>query len=353
MADKKDSNKEEKKEEVTKTEKDLKEKNKNEIIGERRRNKYNIVNEGSKDKKRAKAKKVDDKKAMKDNKEKKSKNLKADKKLNAKIKKADDNKVKTKTSFLMYFSIVVMILAILVLAFLYIKDNYLLFSKRPTMTVELEGYGSFTVELYPDKAPNTVAYIIQLAEQGFYNGKVVYGKDGFAYHFGREENGMEPKAKMSMINPNVPKDSLYDVECEIDGEFEKNDFKGNDIPHEKYTLSLTRADYSQILKNLQKQSYNSGTPQFKVLYKDAPTMNGYYAAFGKVIEGQEVIDKLEKQPLRFKMDETTINEFRDFIKINKITIDRNGYRAEKIKAHKKFSLEEFFIDFYNKNKKVQ
>ena len=104
-----------------------------------------------------------------------------------------------------------------------------------------------------------------------------------SYHFGRSLDKKNPLSEvfLSDVNKKIPKGTEHDYAFEIDGEFEKNDFKGNDIKHEKYVLSLVRADYTFLVPKLQKQSYNAGTPIFKILFENAPGMDGNYAAFRK------------------------------------------------------------------------
>ena len=86
---------------------------------------------------------------------------------------------------------------------------------------------------------------------------------------------------------------------------------------------------------------------FKILFKDAPGMNGNYAAFGKVIEGFEIIDELAERKLRANIEDeedlADLNEFEEFVKIESITIDTFGKKFKDVKLHKKFSLDEFFL----------
>lgn len=279
-----------------------------------------------------------------------------------KVKKLDkkdnkDNKVseecsvycKTRYAFI-YFFIAIMFASLVAVGFYMLNEKYSLIYKKPIATIELENLGSFKVELEPIKAPNTVAHFVKLAEAGFYDGKVVYGKDAVSLHFGRGPKGEEIKPKTSLIDSNVVPDSIQDYEYEIDGEFEANNFKDNDIKHDKYVISLVRADYSEILQKIQHYSYNSGTAMFKILLDDAPGMNGHYTAFGKVIEGFDVVDKLAKTELRFEPeteeDKADLNEFKDFVKIKSVNVETFGRKFKNVKTHKRFNLEEFIIEIY-------
>ena len=253
-----------------------------------------------------------------------------------------------KTSYTMIYIFISLILVVLVtVVFLILDDKLYLTYKNPIATIQLEELGEIKVELEPTKAPNTVNHIIKLIEKEFYNDKVIYGRDAVSIHFGREDKGMPPTLKTSLIDESIEEGSALDFEYEIDGEFEKNNFKSNDLKHEKYVLSLVRADYTEIIPNLQHHSHNSGSPMFKILFKDAPGMNGNYAAFGKVIEGFEIIDELAERKLRANIEDeedlADLNEFEEFVKIESITVDTFGKKFKDVKLHKKFSLDEFFL----------
>ncbi len=293
----------------------------------------------------------EEKELKKQRKEKeKNKNIKENRKDN--IKKDDEVTHKSHRGkyIFIYFVMFVMLVALIGLILFILNEKFSILYKNPVATIELEEYGTIKVELEPSKAPNTVASFVRLAEEGLYNDTVVYGKDAVSLHFGRGKKGQELTAKLSLIDKTIEKDSDLDYDYEIDGEFENNNFKTNDIKHEKYVLSLVRADYSKILDKIQHYSYNAGTPMFKILIDDAPGMNGNYTAFGKVIEGQDIIDKLAERKLRFepetKEDKVDLNEFKDFVKIKSITVNTFGRKFKNVETHKKFNLEEYIIQLY-------
>lgn len=249
-----------------------------------------------------------------------------------------------------YIFMAIMLIALLGLVFSIVNEKFSLIYKNPIATVTLEDYGSFKIELEITKAPNTVTNFIKLAQAGFYDNKVVYGKDAVSLHFGRGARGEEPTATASIVDKSIEEGSFLDIEYQIDGEFEKNNFKKNDINHEKYVVSLVRADYSDIIEKIQHYSYNAGTPMFKILIDNAPGMNGNYTAFGRVIEGKDVIDKLVERELRFEIeteeDKEELNEFKDFVKIESITVDLFNMKLKDVKLHEKFSIENFILQLY-------
>ncbi len=256
----------------------------------------------------------------------------------------DEETSKAKYVFI-YFFMTLMLIAILALLFIILNDRYSLIYKKPVATIELEEYGNIVVELDPTKAPNTVSNFVKLVEDGFYDGKVVYGLDAISVHFGRAKRGESDNATTSMVDKSIEVDSALDYEYEIDGEFENNNFKLNDINHEKYVLSLVRADYSDLGVIPQAYSYNSGAPQFKVLFDNAPGMNGNYAAFGKVIEGTEIIDELTKRKLESNW-EGELNRYEKFVTIKSITVNTFGRKFKDVKLHKMFSPEEYFLQLF-------
>ena len=155
--------------------------------------------------------------------------------------------------------------------------------KNPILTLEIENYGNVKIELYPEYAPNTVKNIIKLTENGYYDGKVLYGTDEISVYVGRNSEGEIDYPKLSTLDKEVEKENDY--EYEIKGEFVANGFETNTLKHKKGIVSMIRADYTQVLgSSLLEQSFNSGSSQFTILTKDARNLNGMYAGFGKVIE---------------------------------------------------------------------
>ena len=135
----------------------------------------------------------------------------------------------------------------------------------PIAEIKIKGYGTIKAELYPHKAPNTVANFTELANSDFYDGLTVHRL-----------------IKDFMIQGGCPKgDGTGDAGYGIPGEFASNGFNINDIAHTKGVLSMARAQHP-----------NSGGSQFFIMTGESPHLNGDYAAFGKVISGIEIVEKL-------------------------------------------------------------
>ncbi len=140
-------------------------------------------------------------------------------------------------------------------------------------TIEIEGRGTIKAELYGQTAPVSVNNFVELAESGFY--------DGLTFH--RIINGF-------MMQGGAGNDDSPAVEP-IHGEFSENGFENN-LLHKKGVLSMARVD-----------DMNSATSQFFILHEDHPSLNGKYAAFGRVIEGQDIVDEICEE---FPSSENTI-----------------------------------------------
>lgn len=162
-------------------------------------------------------------------------------------------------------------------------------AENPIATIEVENFGTIKVELYPDQAPETVANFVALANRGFYNGtgfhRVV--KD-FMIQAGSKDGDGQTGAKISNL-----KDGGEDKEYTIKGEFLANKVT-NTIKFEEGTIAMARADYTSYSPGLADESYNSGCSQFFIMTKENTGLNGYYTAFGKVIEGLDVVHKIEE-----------------------------------------------------------
>ena len=135
---------------------------------------------------------------------------------------------------------------------------------NPIVTIEMEDGGVMKAELYPEIAPNTVNNFISLVKQGFYDGVIFHRViPGFMIQ------GGDPKG-VGVGGPGY---------C-IRGEFAANGFK-NDLKHSRGVLSMART-----------MAPNSAGSQFFIMHEDSPHLDGQYAAFGKVIEGIEVVDRI-------------------------------------------------------------
>lgn len=135
---------------------------------------------------------------------------------------------------------------------------------NPIVTIEMNNGDIIKAELYPEIAPNTVNNFISLIKSGYYN--------GLCFH--RVIKGF-------MIQGGCPKGTgTGGPGYTIKGEFSGNGFK-NDLKHSKGVLSMART-----------MAPNSAGSQFFIMHENAPHLDGQYAAFGKVIEGIENVDKI-------------------------------------------------------------
>ena len=190
---------------------------------------------------------------------------------------------------------IIMIVAIILIVVLTGFVGYTIYQKvtfkkqNPIVTMEIEGIGTMKLELYPDQAPNTVANFITLANRGFYDGLTFHRivKD-FMVQGGDKDGTGSGSPTLSAIEDGASETENYAIK----GEFVQNGFNKNTIRHEKGVISMARSDYSQM--GLYEEGYNSAGSQFFIMTGDNATLNGYYAAFGKVIEGIEVLDKLNE-----------------------------------------------------------
>ncbi|MDR0957693.1 MAG: peptidylprolyl isomerase [Clostridiales bacterium] len=136
---------------------------------------------------------------------------------------------------------------------------------EPKAVITMKNGGKITLELYPEKSPNTVANFIALANSGFYNNLI----------FHRVIPGF-------MIQGGCPFGiGMGDAGYSIKGEFSANGFSQNDISHMRGVISMARS-----------QDANSASSQFFIMHEDSPQLDGMYAAFGKVIEGLDVVDEI-------------------------------------------------------------
>jgi len=135
---------------------------------------------------------------------------------------------------------------------------------NPIVTIKMFDGGVIKAELYPEIAPNSVNNFISLVNKGFYNGLI----------FHRVIPGF-------MIQGGCPKgNGTGGPGYEIPGEFTANGFQ-NDLKHTRGVLSMARA-----------MDPDSAGSQFFIMHEDAPHLDGQYAAFGQVLEGMDVVDRI-------------------------------------------------------------
>ena len=225
--------------------------------------------------------------------------------------------------------------------------------KHPEVTFEFDNYGEVKLKLYPEYAPNTVANFIYLANKGYYNDKVVYGKDEVGLYIGRNESGEIDDIKASYYDESIEKDSDKDYTSSIFGEFLANGYSKNTLSHKKYVVSMGREDYSSISSNLADEGYNSASSQFVILEKDSKALNGMYTAFAEVIEGQEAIDRLYARAVEEttsedgSKSEDEIKKFSSFKKITNVKVETYGIDYGTPAIQEKFDYQAYIQQLYS------
>lgn len=142
---------------------------------------------------------------------------------------------------------------------------------NPKVTIEMNGGKKIVAELYPEIAPNTVNNFISLINKGFYDGLIFHRViKGFMLQGGDPEGNGTGGPGYS-----------------IKGEFSQNGFK-NDLKHTAGVLSMARS-----------MMPDSAGSQFFIMHMDSPHLDGAYAAFGKVIEGFDVVDGIAEVKTNF------------------------------------------------------
>ena len=167
-------------------------------------------------------------------------------------------------------------------------------AQNPIVTIEMENGDLIKAELYPEIAPNTVRNFISLVNKGYY--------DGLIFH--RVINGF-------MIQGGCPDGTgMGGPGYSIAGEFAQNGFENN-LKHTEGVLSMARS-----------MMPDSAGSQFFIMHKTSPHLDGAYAAFGKVIEGQDIVNKIattqtdySDRPLKKQM-------------MKKVTVDTFGVEYE-------------------------
>ena len=161
---------------------------------------------------------------------------------------------------------------------------------NPVVTIEMENGDIMKAELYPELAPNTVNNFISLINKGFY--------DGLIFH--RVIPGF-------MIQGGCPNgNGMGGPGYSIKGEFSQNGF-ANDLAHDEGVLSMARAMHP-----------DSAGSQFFIMHKKAPLLDGAYAAFGKITEGMDVVNKIAA--VRTDFSDRPLEEQ----KMKKVTVETFG-----------------------------
>lgn len=167
-------------------------------------------------------------------------------------------------------------------------------TENPLVAMYIENYGAIVMELYPEKAENTVNNFISLVKSGFYDNNSFHRLvPGFVLQ------GGDPKGT-GVGGPGYT----------IKGEFSNNDYKNNDLKHEKKIVSMARS-----------QDKDSAGSQFFIMLEKSEYLDGDYAAFGKVIDGFSIIEEIEEEEI---VDDQTTGKLRNNLTIKKALVDTRG-----------------------------
>ena len=175
--------------------------------------------------------------------------------------------------------------------------------KNPLVTMEIEDYGTITIELYPDMAPNTVANFVNLIEEGFYDGLTFHRSvPGFVLQGGDPDG-----------------DGTGGPGYTIKGEFSSNGYTKNTLSHTRGVISMARS-----------RDNDSAGSQFFIVLDDSATysLDGLYAGFGRVTEGMDIIDEIVANE---EIADDTTGALAENVVITKVTVDTFGetYNVEK------------------------
>lgn len=216
----------------------------------------------------------------------------------------------------LYIGIAITLIAIIFVSVLLVKGKTYNV-QNPIATIEIEGYEkTIKVELDPQSAPNAVANFIKLANNGFYT--------DFKMHIEEDkilgDESME-MAKMSNIVDYTQSDYVYGIK----GDFLSNGTE-NLIRHKKGVITMERDDYSFL--GLTEEGYNSANCNFALLIEDIESYDGYYASFGRIIEGMDVLDAIAATRIEEKEDEEQEDNEKDsevnIIKVKSISVETYG-----------------------------
>lgn len=178
--------------------------------------------------------------------------------------------------------------------------------ENPIVTMNIKDYGTIKIELYPKYAPNTVANFVNLVEEGFYNGNTFHRLvPGFVLQGGDPEGNGTGGPGYS-----------------IKGEFRENGYTKNTLKHTTGIISMARS-----------MSPDSAGSQFFIVLADSQmvsaSLDNKYAGFGKVIEGLEIIKKIEDSE---KVENEQTGKLKENITIESATVETFGKDYKVTKA---------------------
>ncbi len=219
--------------------------------------------------------------------------------------------------------------------------------ENPVVTMEVEKYGTIKIELYPDIAPETVKNFINLANNGYY--------DGLTFHriikdFMIQGGYSESSVTLGKLYGNDNEEQY----C-IKGEFMANGYDKNTLNLTEGVIAMARADYTkQYSPTLVEESYNSANSQFFIMTTDDYTsLSGYYAGFGKVIEGMDVVKEIASVKVKAAESEdgkenenaevsTPVKE----VKITSVKVETNGVKYDYPETVEPFNYMNWLYSMY-------
>ena len=176
-------------------------------------------------------------------------------------------------------------------------------TENPLVAMQIENYGAIVIELYPEYAPNTVNNFITLVKEGFY-----------------DNNNFHRLAKNFVLQGGDPNgDGTGGPGYKIYGEFKDNGYYKNTLKHERGTVSMARSTLP-----------NSAGSQFFICLEAAPNLDDQYAAFGKVIDGMEIIDKIEAKET---ISDINTGKLQNNIIITKAIVDLKDYKLGEVEKN--------------------
>ena len=266
-------------------------------------------------------------------------------------KKVNGKKEKIKNIFLIIAILIVLALIVTLCIGYYQKFTHKV--KNPIATLEVQDYGTIKIELYPEQAENTVRNFITLANNGFY--------DGLTFHRIIKEfmiQGGDPlgdgtgSPSLSYIDTSIERNSDADEEYHINGEFMENGYEKNTLKLEKGVIAMARNDYSNYAyyaSFLLQEGYNTAGSQFFIMTTDDNvSITGYYAGFGKVIEGFDVLEKIAS--VKVKAAEEEGEEASTPEKppvITSIRVETYGENYKKPETHKPFDISGYLNSLFS------
>lgn len=189
------------------------------------------------------------------------------------------------------------------------KENTVELSKykteNPLVAMYIENYGAIVMELYPDKAPNTVNNFISLVSSGFY--------DDNSFH------RLVPGFVLQGGDPNG--DGTGGPGYSIKGEFKNNGFDDNDLKHKEKIISMARSS-----------DMDSAGSQFFIMLGTSSYLDGDYAAFGKVIDGFDIITEIEDEEA---VSDSNTGKLQTNLTIKKALVDTRGKTYDEVEKVEK------------------